>query len=349
MVLIAKRYEPTGNASWGGMGEVHECNDLHLSRKVMLKRVKRVSDFRRLMDEKKALLLLRSKHVVELLDVVEYDYMGDVEKGLILEKIEGTDLQEASFSADAEYIRVLWQIASGIADIHEAGVIHRDIKPQNIRRDTSGTIKILDFGLAREIGKDDRTRTIIGTPGYMAPELRGDKTIPLTPAIDVYAFAVTALSLLKDDAAQRLAGSAPSVPTGSLKSVLPDEATAEILERALSPSPIARPSMAEIRDVLARQLLRDRHRAWIIKDGATYELSAASRNVNLKTSVGSVQINYDGFKFKVTSVTGEVYINNKRVVPGSEMLSACVITFGSSSGGVRAFLTFDVARPEALV
>jgi hypothetical protein len=94
MVLIANRYEPTGNASWGGMGEVHECLDLHLSRMVMLKRVKRVSDFRRLMDEKKALLPLRSKHVIELFDLVEFAYHAVKENGLILERVEGSDLSE---------------------------------------------------------------------------------------------------------------------------------------------------------------------------------------------------------------------------------------------------------------
>jgi eukaryotic-like serine/threonine-protein kinase len=96
MVLIADRYEPTGNASWGGMGEVHECFDKHLSRMVMLKRVKRLSDFRRLMDEKKTLLLLRSKHVVELLDVVEFNYLGTNEHGLVLEQVVGSDLSENS-------------------------------------------------------------------------------------------------------------------------------------------------------------------------------------------------------------------------------------------------------------
>jgi eukaryotic-like serine/threonine-protein kinase len=163
MVLIANRYEPTGNASWGGMGEVHECRDHHPSRMVMLKRIKRISDFRRLMDEKKALLLLRSKHVIELFDVVEYDYLGIKEHGLILEQIVGSDLVENSLDCDQDFWRMLWQIADGIFDIHSAGVIHRDIKPCNIRIDGSNVAKILDFGLSRQIGKDGKTRSIAGT------------------------------------------------------------------------------------------------------------------------------------------------------------------------------------------
>ena len=82
---IADRYEPTGNAHWGGMAEVHECTDHHLGRLVMLKRVKKRADLNRLLDEKKALMLVRSKHVVELMDVVSYDYGGQRESGLILE------------------------------------------------------------------------------------------------------------------------------------------------------------------------------------------------------------------------------------------------------------------------
>jgi serine/threonine protein kinase len=171
MTLIADRYEPTGNAAWGGMGEVNECIDKNLSRKVMLKRVFKASDMPRLMDEQKALIKLRSKHVVQLLDVVKFDWNAQTITCLVLEYIDGQDLDKISFKPDLDYQKVLWQVASGLADIHAAGVIHRDIKPENIRRDKFGVVKIFDFGLAREVGKDDKTRSIAGTLGYMAPEL----------------------------------------------------------------------------------------------------------------------------------------------------------------------------------
>lgn len=84
-MLIAGRYEPTGAAAWGGMAEAHRLLDTHLSREVILKRLRNPHDARRLIDEKKALLKLRSKHVVQLFDIIRYDYSGTPETGLILD------------------------------------------------------------------------------------------------------------------------------------------------------------------------------------------------------------------------------------------------------------------------
>jgi serine/threonine protein kinase len=347
MVLIANRYEPTGNASWGGMGEVHECLDLHLSRMVMLKRVKRVSDFRRLMDEKKALLPLRSKHVIELFDLVEFAYHAVKENGLILERVEGSDLSENNLRLGDDFWKILWQIASGIHDIHEANVIHRDIKPSNIRLDSNNVIKILDFGLARESGKDDRTRTLSGTIGYMAPELIGKRTISFTPTIDVYSFGITAIMLLNNTEASRLASVAPDIKKEDLIPLFLDPSLAEIIAKCVSLNPMARPSIREVRDLLARRLLKDRHRACVVQSGSTYELNAKARNINLRTSVGSISIKYDGIAFNIDQVTGSVFVNNTPAVQGAEMPAACVLTFGAGKN-LRAFSTFDVSRPEVM-
>jgi serine/threonine protein kinase len=178
------------------MGEVNECIDINLSRRVMLKRVFRLADVPRLLDERKALIKLRSKHVVQLLDVVAFSWQSQSITCLVLEHIEGSDLDKLTFVPGVELHRTLWQIASGLGDIHRARVIHRDIKPQNIRKDKFGIIKIIDFGLAREVGLDDKTASITGTIGYMAPELYGTSMIAFSTAVDTYAFGRTALSLL---------------------------------------------------------------------------------------------------------------------------------------------------------
>jgi serine/threonine protein kinase len=194
-MTIAGRYKPTGGTSAGGMGEVIECTDLHLKRKVVVKRLQVGISERRLLDEQKALAKLRSKHVVQLYDIVELVDRQRKEKAIVIEYIEGQNLQVGSFQAGLHYLKVLWQIACGLRDIHAAGVIHRDIKPANIRLDTEGVIKIIDFGLARSRA-EAQTRGAVGTPIYMAPELWGQNTVGFDQAIDVYAFGVTAVALL---------------------------------------------------------------------------------------------------------------------------------------------------------
>ena len=67
---IANRYEPTGHTSTGGMGEIIQCNDSHLQRRVIIKRLQEGIEERRLLDEQRALAKLRSKHVVQLYDII---------------------------------------------------------------------------------------------------------------------------------------------------------------------------------------------------------------------------------------------------------------------------------------
>jgi serine/threonine protein kinase len=328
------------------MGEVNECEDKNLSRKVMLKRILKVKDFSRLLDEQKALIRLRSKHVVQLLDVVKFDWQGGEVTCLVLEHIEGGSLDQKKYQPGIEYQKILWQIASGLSEIHEAGIIHRDVKPENIKVDANGVVKIFDFGLAREVGKDDKTQSIIGTLGYMAPELFGTKTISFSPAVDVYAFGRTALSLL---------GIQPpnerpiAIAAGTVIARVPrlDSAIANTIESCLEINPANRPRMAEVACSLARDLLRDKHRARAIHVGKAYELNAANRSVNINSGVASARIVYDGTRFSFENVNGNIYINNKAAQAGSVMLSACVITIGSP-GSSRAFVTFDVSNPEIM-
>lgn len=127
-MTIAGRYEPTGVKTVGGMGEVFECIDTHLQRRVIIKRLQVGIEERRLLDEQKALARLRSKHVVQLYDIIEMSDRGRREKAIVLEFIDGKNLAIGSYTVGRPYLNVLWQMASGLRDIHDAGVIHRDIK-----------------------------------------------------------------------------------------------------------------------------------------------------------------------------------------------------------------------------
>lgn len=348
MTKIADRYETSPHSSKGGMSEVIVCRDTHLDRDVVIKRLQGGVGQQRLIDEQKALLKLRSKHVVQLLDIVKTNALGVDENCLVLEYIDGTDISSGSFAINDDYVKSLWQIAAGIADIHKAGVIHRDIKPNNIRKDTMGVLKIFDFGLAREVGKDDKTGSMIGTVGFMAPELIGTKTIALSPAVDVYAFGATAVALLtKTLPAELLHHQQIARPyLDKLMNGLHSELL-DIIEKCTAVAPSGRPSMDEVRDLLQRLLLKDRHRARIVSGLNVYELNASNRKIGIKSDVGAFAIAYNGFCFVIVSVSGDVFVNNNPAAVGQEMHSACVITIGRQGPG-RAFLTFDVSNPEVL-
>jgi serine/threonine protein kinase len=85
------------------------------------------------------------------------------------------------------------QAARGIAAAHSKGILHRDIKPANLMLDRRGTLRILDFGLARPVGDSGMTSKLIGTPAFLPPEvLRGESP---SPASDVYSLGATFYTL----------------------------------------------------------------------------------------------------------------------------------------------------------
>lgn len=347
---IANRYEPTGSTAAGGMGEIVECVDSHLQRRVVIKRLKVGIDERRLIDEQKALAKLRSKHVVQLYDIVELDDRGKSESGIVLEFIEGKNLASNMFAPDRDYLYVLWQIASGLKEIHEGGIIHRDIKPANIRMDKEKVIKILDFGLARS-DDEGKTRSIIGTPVFMAPELWAGSTISFDRSIDVYAFGATALALLTDKPPGELVHQPPRPVSlaafNSAMTGLPLDIVT-MLHSCLESNPAKRPSMAGIQAVLGRHLLANRHRALVIMNGQVYNLDSKTRKVTIKAGkVGELTIEYNSLDFAISKAVGAVTVNNSPAVAGSVVPGCCVITFGGD-GQNRVFVTFDVSHPEVM-
>lgn len=348
--MIGGRYRPTGSTTAGGMGEIIECLDTRLKRRVVIKTLRVGEEERRILDEQKALAQLRSKHVVQLYDVVNFKMGSRDVIGLVLEYIDGENLDFASFKQGDDYLRVLWQIASGLSEIHAAGIIHRDIKPNNIRMDSEGVIKIIDFGLARSFDSTAKTRSVIGTPIFMAPELWGSGTISFSRAIDVYAFGVTAIALLTDSFPSQLEERPPrpavARPIAELLDGVPDEIV-ESLTSCLAYDADDRPKMTVVRDVLARAILKDRHRALIVMGKKIYNLDYSNRGAKISNSIGSLSVRYDGYDFVIREVDGDVFINNYLAAVGDNLPMCCVITFGRL-GGRRRFVTFDTSNPEVI-
>lgn len=347
--MIGNRYIPA-SATTGGMGEIIECKDVHLDRKVVIKKLHSGVEQRRIIDEYKALAKLRSKHVVQLFDLLEINNGGTTEVAIVLEFIEGQDLQLSGYSPNFDYLKIVWQIAGGLRDIHAAGVIHRDIKPNNIRIDQEGVVKILDFGLARS-NDEAKTKTIIGTPVFMAPELWEHGTVHFSSAVDVYAFGVTCVALLCAIPPVGLTRQPPVRPPlidiETLFLGLPLEIP-KLIYDCLAEDPAQRPNMEAVLHTIERQLLKDRHRALVYMNASEHWLHKDNRSIILKAgTIGRISIEYDGFDFKIGFVEGDVYLNNRSLMPGSIVPGCCVITFGS--GKNRRFVTFDVSHPEVLV
>ena len=351
---IPSRYVPTGKVLRGGMGEVLVCQDTNLERQVAIKFIQDVRAQRRLFDELAALQKIRSKHVVQIFDVFLNE--ADRRVGIVQEYVSGDDLQSfadrSSFSID-EYLKVLYQISSGISDIHAQGLIHRDIKPNNMKFDQANIIKIFDFGLARFSGKDDSTVGFIGTQGFAAPELYRSGFVPFTNAVDTYAFGITAWYLSGEEIPNALLRRPPHLATipsfSSIPLGIPD-AIVKVLDRTLTADASERPAMSEIKDILGNYLLHGKHRGLLVYESQTYTLETINKVVKMGVEYGSIHIKYDGFNFLVDAVKGSVFVNNQLVEKGQALPKSCVITLGDNFGKRRRlFLTFDISNPEVVL
>jgi serine/threonine protein kinase len=188
----------------GGMGDVSLAWDERLDRYVALKRLRDDQDvsrgYRRLEREARTGARLRHEHVVMIHSL---EYVGE-EPVLVQEYIAGTDLSAHLRTLEmAEVIRIAAEVAAGLAAAHDAGILHRDLKPGNVRLRPDGTALILDFGLGKAFlaSPEDQTQvvlteegTVMGTPAYMSPEqIRAES---LTTATDVFSFGVLLYELL---------------------------------------------------------------------------------------------------------------------------------------------------------
>lgn len=350
---LPARYVPLGHSMAGGMGSVIVCSDTILERPVAIKFISNDAHKRRMDDEIAALLKLRSKHVVQVYDVLR---PTEEQLGIVQEFIDGKDLFEsyAPPTSLAAYYKQLWQIASGLSDIHELGVIHRDIKPNNMKTDPEQVIKIFDFGLARDDGPSAKTKGFVGTQGFAAPELYY-RPFSFTNAVDTYAFGATALFLAEGNLPPEMIEQPPKTNAAGyfqhLSLGLAPEVAA-LLNSSVDEDPACRPAMRLIRDALARHILFDKHRALVVHQSQASVLSAATRSVKLAFEpIGSIEISYDGLSFLVASVSGEVHINNQPVLQGSTMPGACVVALGAAHrhSSERRFITFDISHPEIVL
>jgi tetratricopeptide (TPR) repeat protein/predicted Ser/Thr protein kinase len=174
--LLAGRYELLEVLGKGGMGAVYKARDIELDRLVALKviRPELAEDPKTLLRFKQELILARQvthKNVIRIFDLGTQDGT----KFITMEFVEGRDLShlltERRFRP-REAAQIMRQVSRALEAAHAEGVIHRDLKPQNIMVDNAGRVLVMDFGLARSVEMSGLTQTgtVLGTPAYMSPE-----------------------------------------------------------------------------------------------------------------------------------------------------------------------------------
>ncbi len=257
-------YEVTAKIGEGGMGEVYQARDTTLDRDVALKVLPeaftadpdRLARFRR---EAKVLASLNHPNIGSIYGL---EAAGNTQ-ALVLELIEGPTLAdriaEGPIRVD-EALAIAKQIAEALEAAHEQGIVHRDLKPANVKVKADGTVKVLDFGLAKAVASDTsggssttsatisltasatQMGMVIGTAAYMAPEQAKGQVVD--HRADLWAFGVVLLEMLTGQQVFR----GPTV----------SESLARVLERRpdLDALPSDLPPM--VRRLLRRCLTKDR-------------------------------------------------------------------------------------------
>jgi serine/threonine protein kinase/tetratricopeptide (TPR) repeat protein len=189
-------YEILASIGAGGMGEVWKARDTRLGRIVAIKKVKEQHS-ERFKQEARSIAALNHSNICQLFDIGP-DY-------LVLEYIDGKPL--SSPLPEKEAVRLAIQIAAALVEAHQKGIIHRDLKPANILVTDKGSVKLLDFGLAKLYEQDaantqsptldyaaTQAGAVLGTIAYMSPEQAQGR--PADARSDIFSFGLVLYEML---------------------------------------------------------------------------------------------------------------------------------------------------------
>ena len=187
-------YEVLGELGRGGMGVVYKARQKSLNRVVALKMIlageyaaaEQIARFRA---EAEAVARMQHPHIVQVYEVGEHAgrsffSLEFCSGGSLAERFQG---QPQTARTAATLVRTL---AGAVQHAHEHGIIHRDLKPANVLLAEHDTLKVSDFGLAKQLDASvaqSQSGSIVGTPSYMAPEQTAGRSKQIGPATDVYA------------------------------------------------------------------------------------------------------------------------------------------------------------------
>jgi eukaryotic-like serine/threonine-protein kinase len=257
---ILGRFRIEDRIGSGGFGTVYRAWDERLQRPVAVKVIDREHGAPRVTREAQAVARLTHRNIATL-----YELASDGERAfLVSELIEGETLRVMGRRGELND-RLVAHVGAGSAaalmHAHRAGVVHRDVKPENILVGVGEEAKLVDFGIARIAG--ERTLTaigaVVGTLAYMAPE-QADGLRP-GPSADVYSLALTMYEcfcgehplIREGPAATARAIGEPIAPLSEVRPELPDAMT-EAIDAALDPDPEVRPLASELEAALAAHI-----------------------------------------------------------------------------------------------
>ncbi|MDQ3760891.1 MAG: protein kinase [Actinomycetota bacterium] len=264
--LVAARYRLERRIGAGAMGVVWRAHDERLDRTVAIKELlmqpglteeEAQTARARSMREGRIAARLQHPHAISVYDVA-LDWGtgagGQVVPWLVMEYLPARSLAavlaEQGTLAPHATARVGRQVATALAAAHEAGIVHRDIKPGNVLLSQNGTVKITDFGISRASWDATVTHTgvLAGTPAYFAPEVaRGE---PPGPASDVFSLGSTLYAAVEGEPPFGLDDNTlamlQTVAAGRVRPPQRAGPLSTILMRLLADDPAARPSMPEV-------------------------------------------------------------------------------------------------------
>ena len=339
----------------GGMGEVYRARDTRLDRDVALKVLPtdltsdrdRIARFER---EAKTLASLNHPHIAHVYGLEDGASTGapaGSASALVMELVDGEDLSQRVARGPmpvADVLAVAQQIADAIGSAHDSGIIHRDLKPSNIRVAPNGTVKVLDFGLAKALGSGSAGSgsgptttdagtiqgTILGTAAYMSPEqARGQAVDGRT---DIWAFGCVLYEMLTGGRA--FAGATAS------------DTIAKILEREPDWGALPSSTPPSLRRLLTRCLDKDSRRRLHALADARFEIDEAvieSRSIATRHGLPTAAIGRRSIVVAAVVVAALLFAGARWrfYTPARTAPPPARVTFLTSYPGVEATPTFS--------
>jgi serine/threonine protein kinase len=208
---LGERYEVRRRLGRGGMGVVYAAQDRVLEREVAVKVLDRAAGdsdaARRLRSEARILALLEHPGIVPVHDA---GTLPDGRVFYVMKLVRGERLDVALEAATSltERLDLFLRICDAVSFAHARGVVHCDLKPQNVMIGSFGEVLVMDWGVARRIGQEGAADAIAGTPGFMAPEQNAGSAGSVDTRADVYALGVILDGLLPATAPRPLRAAA---------------------------------------------------------------------------------------------------------------------------------------------